>query len=69
MKGIRIVRPLPMAGSKFVREWKSTIYELYVSEVGGVLQYKVDGKLFNSPTGAAKYVTKQEVNGWKFWKI
>jgi hypothetical protein len=69
MKGIRKERPLPNPGSKFTRKCKGIIYEMTVVIVGDKMQFKVGNEMFDSPTGAAKFVSKQQVNGWSFWKI
>ena len=33
----------------------------------GTISY--DGKIFQSPTAAARFIVNRSVNGWKFWKI
>jgi hypothetical protein len=40
-----------------------------VVNISGKTAYKVGGELFNSPSGAAKSITKKEANGWDFWGI
>ena len=31
--------------------------------------YEVNGRVFQTPSGAAKSITRTEVNGWGFWRI
>jgi hypothetical protein len=60
---------LPLPGSKFIRSWKGIEYEMTVIKEGNTYEYKVNNELFSSPSGAARFITKQNVNGWRFWKI
>lgn len=69
MKGVKIERAIPKLGSKFSRNWQGITYEMTIVSEEGIIQYKVNDKLFKSPTAAAKHITKQEVNGWRFWKV
>jgi len=69
MKGVRNKYPLPKPGSKYERKWKEQIYEMRVIKEGETIKFMVDSKKFSSPTGAAKHITKQEVNGWRFWHL
>jgi hypothetical protein len=60
-------RPTPKVGSRFEKEFKGKVRTLQVVELEGRICYKMDGKIFGSPSGAAKTLIKQEVNGWRFW--
>ena len=46
-------------------EYKGWIYSATLRKSG---QISYDGKIFDSPTAAAKTITKRRVNGWQFWK-
>lgn len=69
MNGLKKERPIPKIGDSFKRKWKDKIYEMCIVKEGNSICYKVDDKIFSSPSGAAKYITNQPVNGWRFWKI
>lgn len=62
-------RELPAIGSTFSKKWKGTIYTLTVVEEDGIIKYSCQGKVFNSPSGAALSVIKNQyqTNGWAFW--
>jgi hypothetical protein len=62
-------RTLPKAGSTFKREFQGKSYTLAVVEQNGRLQYRLKGESFDSPSGAAKRLTKHAVNGWVFWRM
>jgi hypothetical protein len=51
-------------GTKFRAEYKARMY--YGEVQNGELV--VDGKRFKSPSSAATEITKNSVNGWKFWE-
>ncbi len=59
----------PKLGSIFKRDLKGTTYALTVVEKNGRLQYRLKGESFNTPTAAARSLTKHAVNGWVFWKM
>lgn len=69
MSRIKKERTIPLPGCKFKRTWKDIEYEMKVIKVGEAIKFKVNNEIFSSPSGAAKSITKQEVNGWRFWKI
>jgi len=69
MKSVKNEYSLPKHGSKHERNWKGKIYEMSIIKEGEAIKFLVDGKKFSSPTGAAKNITKQEVNGWRFWHL
>lgn len=62
-------RPKPTAGIEFVKKYNRKTYKLKVVKAEGDIGYELGGKLFTSPSSAAKSLTKTEVNGWKFWNI
>jgi Protein of unknown function (DUF2924) len=68
-KGKRKHRKLPSIGAKFERKWRNALYRMRVVKEAGKAAFEVQGQVFASPSAAAKSVTKQEVNGWRFWHI
>ena len=40
----------------------------YTAKVRASGKIALDGKMFNSPSGAAKYIRKRSTSGWHFWK-
>ena len=60
-------RTPPKVGTAFERTFKAKIYKMQVVEKDGRIGYRVLGKVYPSPTAAAKAITKTEVNGWSFW--
>ncbi len=52
-------------GTSFKSEYKGRIFKAEVKDNLLVLN---DGTEFTSPSSAATYITKTEVNGWKFWQ-
>jgi hypothetical protein len=62
-------RPNPKVGSEFIKEFKGKTHKLTVVKEGAVIAYKLGTSVFPSPSAAAKSITKNEVNGWKFWGI
>lgn len=67
MKRAKIKHVLPKVGTRFVHKSKDKIHEMVVINVNGTIKFKVDGIEFDSMSAAAKYITKTEVNGWKYW--
>jgi len=65
-------RKLPPVGTslkgKFMgREYYAEVVEApHLKEGRGILY---QGKIFSSMTAAAKEITKQSVNGWRFWRF
>ena len=67
----KIERQLPpvstsLTGSFFRAEYHAIIVTSPESSVGRAVEY--EGTLYSSLTGAAKAITKQATNGWRFWK-
>lgn len=66
---VRKKRTLPTVGSCYERRYKGTMYRLIVVKDGSSVGYKLGNKVFASPSGAARSLTNNEVNGWVFWRI
>jgi hypothetical protein len=62
-------RTPPKLGSAFKKDYQGITYSLMVVEQKGRVLYRLQGETFNSPTAAAKSLTKHAVNGWLFWKM
>lgn len=59
----------PPVGSIFKRDFAGKQHTLKVMNSPSGIIYELDGRIFKTPTAAAKSLTKYEVNGWKFWNI
>jgi hypothetical protein len=60
----------PKPGATFERKWRDRLYRLRVIvKKDGKVAFEVEGSVFATPSEAAKSITKQEVNGWRFWHI
>jgi hypothetical protein len=68
----RYDRQLPPIGTKLKgkfmgREYFAKVVDApHLKEGRGILYH---GKIFSSMTAAAKEITKQSVNGWRFWRF
>jgi len=68
----RYDRQLPSIGTKLKgkfmgREYFAKVVDTpHLKEGRGILY---QGKIFSSMTAAAKEITKQSVNGWRFWRF
>jgi hypothetical protein len=62
-------RKLPKPGSTFEKHYRSRVYQLRVIQKEGGIGFEINGRMFPTPTAAAKSITKHEVNGWKFWNM
>lgn len=65
----KIQRPNPKKGTIFIKKYKKKEYRMEVIENNGIIEFKVNNKIYKSPTAAAKSITNNEVNGWYFWKM
>jgi len=68
----KIVRELPPIGTVLSGNFKGTPYKAKIVKdtfQKNVKAIKYDGKLYPSMTAAAKAITKQSVNGWRFWRF
>lgn len=59
--------PPPPVGSTFSKLYAGKTYTLTVVEKNGSVVYSLGFKSFKSPSAAAKYLVRNEVNGWEFW--
>jgi len=62
-------RKKPALGKTFIKIYKNKEFKMVVVINNGKIGYKVNDQIFKSPSGAAKSITEQEVNGWRFWNI
>lgn len=62
-------REPPEVGGTFERTYKAKVYRLRIVRVEGGVGFKLGGKLYQTPTAAAKAVVGRDVNGWVFWGI
>ncbi len=68
----KITREMPAIGSILVGKFKGVPYRAKIvkdagSQNGKAIEYS--GAKYSSMTAAAKAITKQPTNGWRFWKI
>jgi len=68
----KITRELPPVGTNLKGKFKRQSYSAKIvkdvtSPNGRAIRY--DGKRYRSMTAAAKVITQQSVNGWRFWKF
>ena len=68
-KGKSKERSQPKEGQIFIKVYKNKKYSLKIVKEGGKTKFKVGNEIFNSPSGAAKYVSQCAQNGWIFWGI
>jgi hypothetical protein len=60
----------PKVGEFFEHRYKGTLYRLNVVQTDNGLAYELLGKVYSSPTAAAKSVVgPQYINGRKFWHM
>lgn len=64
-----IARKIPPIGKFYTRKFANKEYKMQIVENNGKVGFKVNNTIYNSPSGAAKSIMKQEVNGWRFWKM
>ena len=62
-------RPTPRSGTKLRRVFKGREYVLSVVQTDDGAGYEVGGKVYASLSGAAKAITKNKANGWRFWGL
>jgi hypothetical protein len=62
-------RKPPRIGSVFGKLYRGQRYRLRVIAAGDGIAFEVNKKIFTTPTAAAKSITNNEVNGWRFWHI
>ena len=71
-KRAKINRELPPVGTNLHGAFKGKSYKAKIVEdksqkPGRAVEY--NRKLYSSMTAAAKAITKQPTNGWRFWKF
>ena len=65
-------REFPPVGTKLVGSFFKKLYHAKIVEdkfMPSGRAVKLDGQNYRSMSAAAKAITKQSVNGWRFWKI
>lgn len=62
-------RKAPRPGAQFSKIHKGKTYFMEIVSQGGGTGYKVGQNVYNSPSGAAKSITKTDINGWEFWGL
>lgn len=65
----RVAHKTPAVGSEFTRKYKGKIHKMTVVKRSEGIAYKVENGTYNTPSAAAKSVTKSAINGWFFWGI
>ena len=68
----KIKRVLPPVGTALIGKFKGTAYKAKIikdknNSSGRAIKY--NGNIYQSMTAAAKAITKQSTNGWRFWKL
>jgi len=65
------VHKTPAIGAKFQHRYMGTLYTMTVVEVDGGIGYELLGKVYRSPTAAAKALVgpNQPTNGRSFWHM
>lgn len=68
----KIARELPAIGTKVIGKFKGVTYTAKIvsdkiSSSKKAVEYS--GIKYPSMTAAAKSITKQPTNGWRFWKV
>ena len=62
-------RESPRVGATFEKVYKAKKYTMSVVKMPAGVAFRVGNHTFPSPSAAAKSITKNEINGWKFWGI
>lgn len=65
-KKLKSLAGLVSKKTSLYRTYKGREYKALLTPKGKI---KLGGKIFLSPSAAAKSIVKREVNGWKFWYI
>lgn len=68
----KIDREIPAIGTVLIGKFKGVPYRAKIvkdagSQNGKAIEYS--GVKYSSMTAAAKAITKQPTNGWRFWKV
>lgn len=70
-KGVKIKRKMPPVGTELHGKFKGNKYKAVVvaDDKNSTLRLiRFNGVNYKTMTAAAKAITKQEINGWRFWK-
>jgi hypothetical protein len=62
-------REMPKAGSVFEKQYLGKTHKLKVVKSPTGVAFEYNGRVFRTPTAAAKSIVNHEVNGWTFWKM
>jgi hypothetical protein len=62
-------RRIPRVGAVFEHTYAGKNYKLKVVAFQDGVAYKLNGKIYETPTAAAKTITQYDVNGWLFWHM
>jgi hypothetical protein len=65
----RKIHKPPTVGKLYKGKHKGILYNMTAVATKEGIQYRMSGRLFKTPTAAAKSITRFEVNGWKFWNM
>lgn len=71
-KWTRVQHSMPEVGTELVGKYKADIYKARIvnlSEGKNERGISYKGKIYPSMTAAAKSITGNSTNGWRFWKI
>ena len=66
---LRHERRIPRVGAIFEHTYAEKKYQLKVVAFQDGIAYELQGKIYETPTAAAKTITKFDVNGWLFWHM
>ena len=67
--GTHMKRQSPPVGTRHKKRYKRKEYQMVVVRTKDGVGYSVSGKVYESVSAAAKSITNNEVNGWRFWHI
>jgi hypothetical protein len=68
----RFDRRLPPIGTSLKGKFMGREYSAEIVEAPNLKEWRgisYEGKIFSTMTAAAKAITKQSVNGWRFWRF
>jgi hypothetical protein len=65
----KIPRKPPKVGCKFAHQFKGKVVTMTIVGTRDGIGYEVRGKVFGSPSTAAKHISGHEENGYRFWHM
>lgn len=65
----RKAREAPKVGTTYDKHYRGKQYRLTVVKADETVGFKLGNEVFKTPSGAAKSITGNEINGWAFWGI